>query len=66
MVWACSEEDSDNSLQRMLDLKVVQRKRQGRLKMTWKKQVEEEIKKIELKKEDAIDRVNGAMLFMRF
>ena len=39
-----------------MHLKVMYPRTRGRLKMMWKKQVEEEIKKIGLKKEDALNR----------
>ena len=39
-----------------LNLEVTGRRKQGQLKKTWKKQVEEETEKIGLKKEDALRR----------
>ena len=47
--------DDDSALRVALDLVIGKRKR-GRLKKTWKKQVEEETEKIGLKKEDALRR----------
>ena len=47
----------DNSVLRVvLNLEVTGNKKRGRLKKTWKKQVEEETKNIGLKKEDAPNR----------
>ena len=39
-----------------LNLEVTGRRKQGQPKKTWKKQVEEETEKIDLKKEDALRR----------
>ena len=47
--------DDDSVLRVALDLEVSGKRKQGRLKKTWKKQVEEETKKIGLKK-DALRR----------
>ena len=41
-------------LRRALDLEVEGRRKKGRPKMTWKKQVEEESVKIGLRREDAL------------
>ena len=47
----------DNSVLRVaLNLKVTGKRKRGRPKKTWKKQVEEETEKIGLKKEDALRR----------
>ena len=49
--------DDDSVLRVALDLEVSGKKKRGRPKKTWKKQVEEEeAEKIGLKKEDALDR----------
>ena len=56
MVWACAEEDDDRVLRVALDLEVSGKRKRGRQKKTWKKQVEEETEKIGLKKEDALNR----------
>ena len=48
--------DDDSVLRVALDLKVSGNRKRGRLKKSWKKQVEEETKKISLKKEDALNR----------
>ena len=46
---------NDNSVLRVsLNLEVSGKRKQGRPKKTWKKQVEEETEKIGLKKEDAL------------
>ena len=47
--------DDDSVLRVALDLEVSGKKKRGRPK-TWKKQVEEETEKIDLKKEDALNR----------
>ena len=44
-------------LRKALDFKVAERRGYGRPNMTWKRQVEEHINHIGLKREDAIDRV---------
>ena len=51
--------DNGDVLRRTLDFEVVGRKGRGRWNMTWKRQVEEHINQIGLKREDAIDRVKG-------
>ena len=38
----------------------------GRPNMTWKRQVEEHVDEIELKKEDAIDKTKSVMVFTNF
>ena len=48
--------DDDSVLRVALDLEVSGKIERGRLKKTWKKQVEEETQKIGLKKEDARNR----------
>ena len=60
--------DNDDVLRRVLDFKVAGRRGRGRPNMTWKRQVEEHIDQIELKKEDAIDRTkwrDGVYKFSR-
>ena len=48
----------DNSVLRVaLNLEVSGKRKRGRPRKTWKKQVQEETKKIALKKEDALNRV---------
>ena len=49
--------DNGDVLRRALDFEVAGRRGRGRLNMTWKRQVEEHINQIGLKREDAIDRV---------
>ena len=49
--------DDDHVLRKALNFEVMCPRKRGRPKMMWKKQVEEEIKKIGLKKEDALNRV---------
>ena len=46
--------DDDSVLRVALDLEVCTKRKQGRLKKTRKKQVQEETEKIGLKKEDAL------------
>ena len=48
--------DDNSVLKFALDLEVSGKRKQGRPKKTWKKQVEEEMEKIDLKKEDALNR----------
>ena len=55
-------------LRRALDFEVARRRGHGRPNMMWKRQVEEQINQIELKREDAIDRVkwcNGVYELLR-
>ena len=47
--------DVDSVLRVALDLEVSGKRKRGRPKKTWKKQVEEETEKIGLKKEDALN-----------
>ena len=49
--------DNDDVLRRALDFKVAGRRGRGRPNMTWKRQVEEHINQIGMKRKDAIDRV---------
>ena len=48
--------DDDSALMVALDLEARGKRKRGRPKKTWKKQVEEETEKICLKKEDALNR----------
>ena len=48
--------DDDSVLRVALNLEVTGKRKRGRSKKTWKKQVEEETEKIGLKKEDALRR----------
>ena len=48
--------DDDSILRVALDLEVTGKRKRGRPKKTWKKQVEEETEKVGLKKEDALNR----------
>ena len=48
--------DNDNVLKVALNLEVSGKRKRGRPKRTWRKQVEEETEKIGLKKEDALRR----------
>ena len=48
---------NDDVLRRPLDFEVTGKRGRGRPIMTWKRQVEEHIDQIGLKREDAIDRV---------
>ena len=57
MVWACLTKDDGDVLRRALNFEVAGRRGRGQLNMTWKRQVEEHINQIGLKKEDAINRV---------
>ena len=47
----------EHILRRALDFEVAGRRERGRPNIRWKKQVEEHTNQIELKREDAIDRV---------
>ena len=49
--------DDDHVLRRALDFEVGGSRRRGRPKKTWRKQVEEESRRVGLKKEDALNRV---------
>ena len=49
--------DSGDVLRRALDFEVARRRERGPPNMTWKRQVEEHINQIGLKREDAIHRV---------
>ena len=55
MVWALRRNNGD-VLRRALDFEVAGRKRRGRPNMTRKRQVEEHIDQIGLKRKDAVDR----------
>ena len=48
--------DDDSVLRVALNLEVTAKRKRGRPKKTWKKQVEEETEKVGLKKEDALRR----------
>ena len=48
--------DNGDVLRRALDFEVAERRGRGRPNMTWKRQVEEHINQITLKREDAADR----------
>ena len=48
--------DDDSVLRVALNFEVSGKRRRGRPKKTWKKQVEEETEKVGLKKEDALRR----------
>ena len=48
--------DDDSVLRVALNLEVTGKRKRGRPKKTWKKQVEEETEKVGLKKEDALRR----------
>ena len=48
--------DNDSVLRVALNLEVTGKRKRGRPKKTWKKQVEEEAEKVGLKKEDALRR----------
>lgn len=54
---ACRKRRLNHVLRRALELEVDGLRRRGRPKKTWKKQVEEESKRVGLKKEDAFNRV---------
>ena len=49
--------DNGDVFRRALDFEVAGRRGRGRPNMTWKRQVEEHINQIQLKREDAIDKV---------
>ena len=48
--------DGDSVLRVALDLEVSSKRKRGRPNKTWKKQVEEKTEKIDLKKDDALNR----------
>ena len=55
MVWSCVDEREDGHVLRMaLDYDGEGKRRKGRLKRIWKKQVEDESVKISLAIEDAL------------
>ena len=49
--------DDDNILKKTMTLEVNGQRKQGRPKMTWRRQVEESVKKVGLKIEEAADRM---------
>ena len=49
--------DNGDVLRKTLDFEMVERRGHGLLTMTWKRQVQEHINQIKLKRKDAIDRV---------
>ena len=51
------KKDNRNVLRRALDFEVVERRGCGKLNMILKRQLEEHINQVGLKREDAIDRV---------
>ena len=51
--------DDDSVLRVALDLEVSSKRKRGRPKKTWRKQVEEETEKIGLKTEDALGEASG-------
>ena len=51
--------DNDDVVRRALDFEVAGRRRGGRPNMTWKRQEEEHISQIRLKRKDATDRVKS-------
>ena len=48
--------DDDNILKKTMMLEVNGKRKRGRPKLTWRRQVEESVKKVGLKIEEAIDR----------
>ena len=48
--------DNDNILKKAMMMEVNGQRKRGRPKMTWKRQVEESMKKVGLKIEEAADR----------
>ena len=48
--------DGDNMLKNAMMLKVNKKRKRGRPKLTWRRQVEESVKKVGLKMEEAGDR----------
>ena len=48
--------DGDNMLKKAMMLKVNGKRKRGRPKLTWRRQVEESVKKVGLKIEEAADR----------
>ena len=56
MVRACVEEGCSTCLRKALEFEVKGKKKQGRPKKMWKRQVEKESKSVGLEKEDALNR----------
>ena len=55
MVWTLLRRNDDSTLRVALDLEVSGKRKRGRTKKTWKKQVKEETEEIGVKKEDALN-----------
>ena len=56
MVWTVVRRDDESILKKAMMFEVKGPRKRGRPKQTWKKQVEENIKKIGLRVEEATDR----------
>ena len=56
MVWTCIRREDDNILKKAMMMEVNGQRKRGRPKITWKRQVEESVKKVGLKIEEAADR----------
>ena len=53
MVWTCGWRDDNSILKKAMMLEVNGQRKRGRPKQTWKRQVEESMKKIRLEVEEA-------------
>ena len=56
MIWHVIRIDDDNILKTAMMMEVNGKRKRGRPKLTWRRQVEESGKKVGLKMEDAGDR----------
>ena len=56
MVWSCVLREDGHVIRMALDFEVKGKRKKGRLKRTWKKQVEEESMKVGLRRKDALCR----------
>jgi len=55
-LWSRGRRNGDHVLRKALEFKVNEPRKRGRQKKTWKRQVEEEIRKAALRREDAPNR----------
>ena len=58
--------EDDNILKKAMMVEVNGQRKRGRPKMTWKRQVEESVKKVGLKIEEAADRTSEEVMLMRY
>ena len=64
MVWICQEEEN-NILRRVYDLEVGGRRPVGQPRKTWKRVVEEDMRKLNITEEEAEDRQQWRRLISR-